>query len=116
MLNRGRVAAAAIDLLHDHARRGQPEAGATVVFGNHRRQPAGAEQRIDESLGIGALLVDPAEILVGELAAKVANGVADFLVFVGGVEHGVPFPGGRLGVYCWPGASGQPASAESDAD
>jgi len=84
----GGIAAAAVDFLHDHARRSQPEAGAAVFLGDHRRQPAGADQRIDEVLGIGALRVDAAEILVRELAAQVAHGVADFLVFVGGVAHG----------------------------
>jgi hypothetical protein len=69
-----------------------------------------------KGLGIGALLVDPAEILVRELAAKVADGVANFLVFVGGVEHGGLFPLGKLGFYRWPGASGHPTSVESDAD
>ncbi|KFB70344.1 MAG: hypothetical protein AW09_004570 [Candidatus Accumulibacter phosphatis] len=81
------IATATVDLFHDHARRGQPQAGAAVLLGNHCRQPASTDQRGGEGLGISALLVDPAEILVREVAAEVADGVANLLVIVIGTEH-----------------------------
>ena len=58
----------------------RPRPGAAVLLGNHRGQPAGLHQRIDELLRVGLLLVDLAEVLVGELAAQVAHGVADLLM------------------------------------
>ena len=88
-VHRAGVAARAVDLFHDHRRRGQAEAGAAVLLGDHRGQPAGFHQRIDELLRVGLLFVDLAEVLVGELAAQVAHGVADVLVLVGFVQHGM---------------------------
>ena len=50
---------------------------------DQRGQPAGLRQRVDEGLGIAARLVDLAVVLVGELGAQRAHGVADVLVVVG---------------------------------
>src|SRR5256885_14091323 len=56
-----RVAAAAVDLFHDHAGLGQAQARAAVLLRDQRGQPAGLGQRVHEGLGIGALLVDLAD-------------------------------------------------------
>ena len=46
----------------------EPEAGAAVLLRDQRGEPAGLGQRIDERFGIAALLVDLAEVLVGNCA------------------------------------------------
>ena len=71
------VAAAAVDLFHDHRGLGHRQAGTTVLLGNQRRHPAGLGQRVDEFLGVAAHFVDLAEVLVGKLRTQVAHGVAD---------------------------------------
>ena len=60
----------AVDLLHDHRRLGEAQARAAVLLRDQRRQPAGAGERSDEGLGVGALGVDLAEVFVGELPAQ----------------------------------------------
>ncbi|MPN28638.1 hypothetical protein SDC9_176081 [bioreactor metagenome] len=78
-----RVAATAVDLLHDDAGLGQAQAAATVLLRNQRGQPAGLGQRVHKGLGIDALLVDLAEILVGKLRTQRADGIADLVVVIG---------------------------------
>jgi hypothetical protein len=76
------IAAAAVDLFHDHRGLGEAEARAAVLLRDQRRQPAGLGQRIDEGLGVAALLVDLAEVLGRKLGAEVAHRIADVLVGV----------------------------------
>ena len=83
-----RVATAAVDFFHDHRGLGQPQARTTVLLGNERGHPTRLGQGIDKGLGVGALLVDFAVVLVGELLAQGAHGVANFLVVVGCLLHG----------------------------
>ncbi len=82
------VAAAAVDLLHDDRRLGEPEAGAAVVLRDQRREPACLRQRVDEFLGIAARLVDAPEILGGKFRAERADRVADLGMRLGGIRHG----------------------------
>jgi hypothetical protein len=65
---RAGVGAAAVDLLHDHARLGEAEARAAVVVRDQRGEPARLRERVDEGLRIGALRVDLAVVAVGETA------------------------------------------------
>ena len=81
------VSAGAIDFLHDDGRFGEAEARATEFFGNQRGEPAGFGERGDEFFGIGALLVDAAEIFGRELRAKFADGRANFLILIGRVQQ-----------------------------
>ena len=57
---------------------------------DQRGQPAGLGEGVDEGLGVGACLIDFAEILVRELGAQRADGVADLGVVVGAgvLDHG----------------------------
>ncbi|MCY1231374.1 hypothetical protein D9M72_438210 [compost metagenome] len=89
------IAAAAVDFFHDDRGFGQAQAGAAVFLRDQRRQPAGRGQCVDEGLGVGALLVDLAEVLVREFGAKRAHGIADFLVVVrlGLFDHGASLAG-----------------------
>ena len=57
----------AVDLLHDHRGLGQAQARAAVLLRDQRGQPAGLGERVDERLGVGALRVDLAVVLVGKL-------------------------------------------------
>ena len=82
-MDRTSVAAAAIDLFHNHGRGRQAKPGTAIFLGNHRRQPAGADQRIDERFGVSVLRIDVAEILVRILRTELANGVAKVLVRIG---------------------------------
>ena len=61
----------------------RPEARAAVLLRDQRGQPAGLGQRIDEGLGVGALLVDLAVVFVRKLGAQRAHGVADLGVLLG---------------------------------
>ena len=63
------IAAAAIDLFHDHRGLGQAETGAAIVLRNQRGQPAGLRERIDELLRVRALRVDLSVVLGGKLGA-----------------------------------------------
>jgi hypothetical protein len=113
-VHRGRVAATAVDLLHDDAGRGQAQPGAAPGLRHHRRQPAGRHQRVDELLGIRLAFVDPAEVFVGELAAQGPHRVADVLVVVSFVQHRAMFlrPGAAEGRGCGPASA---ASTANDA-
>src|SRR6185295_1164213 len=73
----------AIDLFHDHRGLGQPQAGASVLLRNHRGEPAGLRQRIDECFRVAALLVHLAVVLVGKAGAQRAHAFAHVLVFFG---------------------------------
>ena len=77
---RARIAAGAVDLLHDDRGFGQPEPRAAVLLRDERCEPAGLRQRHDEGVGIAALFVDLAEIRRRKLRAEVANGVANVLM------------------------------------
>ena len=79
---RARVAAAPVDLLHDHRRFGEPQPRPAVLGGNHGRQPARARQRGDELVRIAAPVVDFTEVGVGIRAAQRADGLAQFGVAV----------------------------------
>src|SRR2546426_5729864 len=81
------VAARALPLLHDHPRLGEGEARAAVFLGNQRRHPARVGKRVDESLGIGALVVDVLPVRRVELAAKRAHRVAQLRVVVAAEVH-----------------------------
>ena len=86
-MDRAGIAAAAIDFFHDHGGGRQAKPGTAIFLGNHRGQPAGLHQRVDELLRVGLLLVDLAEVFIGELPAQAAQGVPDFLVVIDFVEH-----------------------------
>ncbi|MNQ97877.1 hypothetical protein D3C85_1135440 [compost metagenome] len=85
-----RVAATAVDLLHDHRSFRQAEPRAAVLLRNQRRQPARFGQRIDEGFRVAPLLVDLAEVLVGKRRTEAAHGVPDFLevIRLGLFDHG----------------------------
>jgi hypothetical protein len=85
------IAAKAVDLLHDDARCRQAESRAPVLLGNHGSEPASLHQRGHEALGIGALFVDLAEIRSRELSAETTDCVADLLMRVGLMQHGLSF-------------------------
>ena len=74
------VAALVVDLLQDQRRIAEPEAHAAVLLGDQRRQPAALGQRRDELLGVGALAVELAPVLAGELPAELGDAVADGLL------------------------------------
>ena len=82
------IAAAAVDLFHDHRGFGEAQARAAVLGRNHRSEPAGPGQRIDERLGVGTLLIELAVVLVRELRAQRAHRIAQIWVAVaGGFQH-----------------------------
>ena len=64
-----RIAAAAVDLFHDHRGLGQAQPGAAVFGGNQRGQPARAGERGDKLLWVGAGCIDLAVVFIGELGA-----------------------------------------------
>ncbi|CAM2153002.1 hypothetical protein PT2222_20033 [Paraburkholderia tropica] len=85
---RARVAAAAVDLFHDHRRFGEAESRAAVLLRNQRGEPARLRERVDEGFGIAARFVDLAVIFVRKLAAQIADGFANVLELIGrGVVH-----------------------------
>ena len=73
---RARVAAARVDLLEDHARRGQAEARTAVLLRDQRRQPAVLRQRGDELVRI-AVGFERAPVLAREPRTQGAHGRAD---------------------------------------
>ena len=81
------VAARARDFFHDHRRLGERQPGAAVFLGDQRRHPAGLGQRLDEGLGIGALLVDLLPVRRVELGAQLAHRVAQLGIVVATAVH-----------------------------
>jgi hypothetical protein len=81
------IAAAVVDLLHDHRCLGEAETRAAVFLRDQRGEPAGFRQRVDEGLGVAALLVDLAEVGAGKLLAQIADRVADVLIGVRRLAH-----------------------------
>ena len=72
----GGVAAARVDLLEDHARRVEREAGAAVALGDQRREPAVLGQRADELARV-AVGLELAPVAGAEAVAQLAHGAAD---------------------------------------
>ena len=77
------VAARGLDLLHDGGcgRHGEP--AAAIFFRNQRGEEARVGERPDEFGRIGALTVEAAPILTGELGAERTYGFADLRKIVG---------------------------------
>ena len=63
------AAARAVDLLEDHARRGQPEAGAAVLRRDQRAEVSRARHRLDVLGGV-AVGLEAAPVLVREAGAQ----------------------------------------------
>jgi hypothetical protein len=82
-----RIAAAAVDLFHDHRGLDQAQPRAAVFLRNERGHPAGTRQGIDEGFRVGAGGINLAEVFVGILGAQGAYRVAD-IEMVGGSRHG----------------------------
>ena len=80
------VAAAAVDLFHDHRGFRQAQARTAVFLGNQRRQPAGLGERIDAGFRVGAVVIDLLPIGRVELVADGAYAIAD--VGMQGVQGG----------------------------
>ena len=71
------VAAAAVDFLQDHRGLGQAQTGTAVLLRDHRREPAGVGQGLDEGLGKTALLIDAAPVGGVEFGAEGTYTLAD---------------------------------------
>ena len=87
------IAAGAVDLFHDHARRRQRQAGAAIFLGDQGRHPAGLGQRGDECLGIGAVMVDFPVIFVRKLGTDGTDAFADVIELVWVRQHDCPRQG-----------------------
>ena len=87
-----RVAAAAVDLLHDHRGFRQAQAGAAVFLRDQRGEPSRLRERVDECFGIRARFVELAEIRVGKVRAERAHGLANLRVTIGPVFHDLALP------------------------
>jgi hypothetical protein len=77
------IAARRLDLLHDGGRGRHGQTAAAIFFRDQRGQETRVGERRDEFGRIGALAVEAAPIVTGELGAKRANGSADLREFVG---------------------------------
>ena len=73
----GAVAAGRLDLFHDGNGRAHGESAAAVLFGNQRGEKSGFGERRDELVRIGALAIEFAPILAGEICAERADRFAD---------------------------------------
>ena len=82
-MTRTRVAARAIDLLHDDRCLGKAEAGAAVLFRDQGSEPSRLRQRIDERFRIPALGVDTLPVRGLEAGTQRAHGFAQSLVTIG---------------------------------
>ena len=65
-----------------------PRPEPPYVLGNQRREIAGAGERLDERVGIGARGVELAPVAVGKRLAQVADGVSQILMKFD-ARHGV---------------------------
>ena len=89
----GAVAALRMDRLQDGRRRRQAQPGAAVLLRDQHRQVARLRQRAHEPGGIGALGIQLAPVLAGELGTQAPHGVADLGIGYGGnlvVHDGSP--------------------------
>ncbi|MNL15323.1 hypothetical protein D3C87_1363040 [compost metagenome] len=86
-VNGAGVAATAVHFLEDHRGFGQAEAGATVFGRDHRRQPTGVGQGLDEDFREAFFFVDFAPVSRIEFSAQgtytFADGIEFFRVTVG---------------------------------
>ena len=84
-----RVATRTVDFFHDDRGLYHAQARSAVGLRNQRRQPACLRECIDKCFWIAALFIDLPKILSRELFAQCANGIADILMSVAGMGHGI---------------------------
>ena len=76
-MGRDRGASRAIDRLEHDRRLADTQAPAAVFLGNENGEPSPVRQRLDELLGILALVVEPDPIVVAEFAAQLRDRIAN---------------------------------------
>ena len=72
------TAAAGVDLLQDHGRGAQRQAGAAVFLGDQRAEEAGLGQLVDELGRIAAAVLELAPVFAGKALADLPHGIAQF--------------------------------------
>src|SRR5262245_42584457 len=92
------VCSGSVDLLEDYRRLGDRQTTPAILLRDQRGEPSRFRQRPDERLGISSALLDLLPVLVVELTAQLANGLAIFLVLVcSGIDVGHQTVGSYVG-------------------
>ncbi|MNS06224.1 hypothetical protein D3C72_376450 [compost metagenome] len=81
-VNGAGVAATAVHFFEDHRGLGQPEAGAAIFDRNHRSQPTGVGQSLDEGFREAFFFVDFAPVSGIEFSTQGAYAFADGIEFI----------------------------------
>lgn len=76
------IAAAAVHFFEDHRGFGQAQARPAVLHRNHRRQPAGVGQSLDEGFREALFFINLAPVSSIELGTQGAHAFADGVQFV----------------------------------